>query len=119
MTQVLVDPRRIDLPIEAKLLLHVAPDHLAAAGQALADHPAVHGAFATSGLSNLHAAAYFPDLAALYAFLSRDLVGLGITHVETALVGRAAKRTPPLGPVRPSPAVTRRRRPASAGQGRG
>ncbi|MFF1516285.1 Lrp/AsnC family transcriptional regulator [Streptomyces sp. NPDC058305] len=119
VTQVLVDPRRIGLPIEAKLLLHVAPDHLAAAGQALADHPAVHGAFATSGLSNLHAAAYFPDLAALYAFLSRDLVGLGITHVETALVGRAAKRTPPLGPVPPSPAVTRRRRPASAGQGKG
>ncbi|MET7387027.1 Lrp/AsnC family transcriptional regulator [Streptomyces sp. NPDC005529] len=119
VTQVLIDPRRIGLPIEAKLLLHVAPDHLAAAGQALADHPAVHGAFATSGLSNLHAAAYFADLAALYAFLSRDLVGLGITHVETALVGRAAKRTPPLGLAGTSPAVTRRRRPAPAGQGEG
>ncbi|WP_329462865.1 Lrp/AsnC family transcriptional regulator [Streptomyces sp. NBC_01431] len=100
ITQVLVEPRRLALPIEAKLLLHVAPDHLAAAGQALADHPSVHGAFATSGPSNLHAAAYFPDLAALYGFLSRDLVGLGITHVETAVVSRAAKRTPaPLQPV--------------------
>ncbi|GAA1243024.1 Lrp/AsnC family transcriptional regulator [Kitasatospora nipponensis] len=96
VTQVLVDPRHLGLLIEAKLLLHVPPDQLAATGKALADHPAVHGAFATSGPSNLHAAAYFPDLAALYGFLSRDLVGLGITHVETAIVSRAAKRTPPL-----------------------
>ncbi|MFD7014496.1 Lrp/AsnC ligand binding domain-containing protein [Streptomyces sp. NPDC059928] len=95
-----MEPRRLALPIEAELLPHVAPDHLAAAGQALADHPSVHGAFATSGPSNLHAAAYFPDLAALYGFLSRDLVGLGITHVETAVVSRVAKRTPaPLQPV--------------------
>lgn len=111
ITQVLVDPRRLGLPIEAKLLLHVAPDHLAAAGQALADHPSVHGAFATSGPSNLHAAAYFPDLTALYGFLSRDLAGLGITHVETAVVSRAVKRTPP--PVRPARGVSRRE-----GQGR-
>jgi DNA-binding Lrp family transcriptional regulator len=101
ITQVLVDPRRLGLPIEAKLLLHVAPDHLAAAGQALADHPAVHGAFATSGPSNLHAAADFADLAALYGFLSRDLVGLGITQVETAIVSRAAKHA--RGPVPPVP----------------
>jgi DNA-binding Lrp family transcriptional regulator len=94
VTQVLVDPRRLGLPIEAKLLLRVAPDHLAAAGHALAEHPSVHGAFATSGPSNLHAAAYFADLAALYGFLSRDLTGLGITHVETAVVGRTVKRTP-------------------------
>ncbi|MCX5214286.1 Lrp/AsnC family transcriptional regulator [Kitasatospora sp. NBC_00240] len=102
ITQVLVEPRRLGLPIEAKLLLHVAPDHLATAGQALADHPSVHGAFATSGPSNLHAAGYFPDLTALYGFLSHDLVGLGISHVETAIVSRAAKRTP--APVRPAPA---------------
>ncbi|GAA2740226.1 Lrp/AsnC family transcriptional regulator [Kitasatospora cinereorecta] len=98
VTQVLVDPRRLGLPIEAKLLLHVPPDHLAAAGQALADHPAVHGAFATSGPSNLHAAAYFADLTTLYGFLSHDLAGLGITHVETAIVSHAAKRTPAPGP---------------------
>jgi DNA-binding Lrp family transcriptional regulator len=93
VTQVLVDTRRLGLPIEAKLLLHVAPDHLAAAGKALADHPSVHGAFATTGPSNLHAAAYFCDLTALYDFLSRDLVGLGITRVETAIVGHVAKRS--------------------------
>ncbi|MFJ2398000.1 Lrp/AsnC family transcriptional regulator [Streptomyces sp. NPDC087843] len=119
VTQVLVDPRRIGLPIEAKLLLHVAPDHLAAAGRALADHPSVHGAFATSGPSNLHAAAYFPDLAALYGFLSRDLVGLGITQVETAIVSRAAKRTPALGLAQPSPAVPRHRQPTRAGLDKG
>ncbi|WP_037604277.1 Lrp/AsnC family transcriptional regulator [Streptacidiphilus rugosus] len=97
-TQVLVDHRRLGLAIEAKLLLQVTPDHLAAAGQALADHPSVHGAFATSGPSNLHAAAYFRDLAALYGFLSRDLTGLGITHLETAVVSRAAKRAAALIP---------------------
>ncbi|MET8096558.1 Lrp/AsnC family transcriptional regulator [Streptomyces sp. NPDC005236] len=91
ITQVLVDTRRLGLPIEAKLLLHVAPDHLDAAGKSLADHPSVHGAFATTGPSNLHAAAYFRNLAALYDFLSRDLVGLGITRVETAVVGRTVK----------------------------
>ncbi|MGW1864766.1 Lrp/AsnC family transcriptional regulator [Streptomyces mauvecolor] len=101
ITQVLVEPRRLGLPIEAKLLLHVPPDHLATAGKALADHPSVHGAFATSGPSNLHAAAYFPDLTALYGFLSEDLTGLGITHIETAIVSHAAKRTPaPLQPRR-------------------
>ncbi|MFF0410478.1 Lrp/AsnC family transcriptional regulator [Kitasatospora sp. NPDC004745] len=106
VTQVLVDPRRLGLSIEAKFLLQVAPDHLASAGQALADHPSVHGAFATSGPSNLHAAAYFPDLTALYGFLSRDLVGLGITHVETAIVGHAAKRTPlPVPPAPPVPSL--------------
>jgi hypothetical protein len=52
----------------------------------------VHGAFATSGPSNLHAAAYFPDLTALYGFLSRDLVGLGIAQPElrTELVQQVA-----------------------------
>ncbi|WP_372351092.1 Lrp/AsnC family transcriptional regulator [Streptomyces sp. KL116D] len=117
VTQVLVDPHRLGLPIEAKLLLHVAPDHLAAAGQALADHPSVHGAFATSGPSNLHAAAYFPDLPALYSFLSQDLTGLGIAQVETAIVSRAAKRTPSLGG-HPAPTpLARRRRSADLRKG--
>jgi hypothetical protein len=58
----------------------------------------VHGAFATSGPSNLHAAAYFRDLSALYGFLSQDLTGLGITHLETAVVSRAAKRAAALIP---------------------
>ncbi|MFE7169412.1 Lrp/AsnC family transcriptional regulator [Streptomyces sp. NPDC057616] len=112
ITQVLVDPRRLGLSIEAKLLLHVPPDHLAAAGQALAEHPSVHGAFATSGPSNLHAAAYFEDLTDLYGFLSRDLVGLGITHVETAVVSRAVKRTPP-----PVAEATAARKPARSARG--
>ncbi|MFC4036486.1 Lrp/AsnC family transcriptional regulator [Streptomyces polygonati] len=91
-TQVVVDPRRLGLTVDANVLLRVPPDFLTAAGRALAEHSAVHGAFATSGPSNLHAAVWLRDLAALYAFLAEDLTGLGVTHVETAIVSRAVKR---------------------------
>ncbi|MFD7019818.1 Lrp/AsnC ligand binding domain-containing protein [Streptomyces sp. NPDC059928] len=66
----------------------------------MADHHAVHGAFATSGPCDLHVAAYFPDLTALHEFLSRDLTGLSITHVESAIVSRTAKRLAPPAPNR-------------------
>jgi DNA-binding Lrp family transcriptional regulator len=92
VTQVVVDPARLGLPIDANVQLRVPPDHLATAGRALAAHPAVHGAFATSGAANLYAAVWVRDLAALYRFLAEDLGGLGITHAETSIVARAVKR---------------------------
>lgn len=53
----------------------------------------------------------------LYGFLSRfpsrDLVGLGISHVETAIVSRAAERTP--APVQPAPGGRGRVNAASKG----
>ncbi|MFD0328193.1 Lrp/AsnC ligand binding domain-containing protein [Streptacidiphilus monticola] len=72
--------------------LQLPPDRLDAAGRALAAHPAVHGVMATTGRSNLSAALWLADHEALYRFLSRDLTGLGVTAVETFLVGRAVKR---------------------------
>ncbi|AWT41512.1 Lrp/AsnC family transcriptional regulator [Streptomyces actuosus] len=102
-THVVVDPRRLGLPIDANVLLRVAPDRLDDAGRALAAHPAVHGAFATTGTANLQAAVWVRDLADLYRFLSRDLAGLGVEAAETVIIGQAVKRpgTLPAPPRRP------------------
>ncbi|MFF9276602.1 AsnC family transcriptional regulator [Streptomyces griseosporeus] len=104
-THVVVDPRRLGLPIDANVLLRVAPDRLDHAGRALAAHPAVHGAFATTGTANLQAAVWMRDLADLYRFLSQDLAGLGVEAAETVIIGQAVKRpgTLPAPPRRPSP----------------
>ncbi|GCD38989.1 AsnC family transcriptional regulator [Streptomyces chrestomyceticus JCM 4735] len=91
-TQVAVDPRRLGLFIDANVMLQVPPDHLDTVGRTLARHPAVHGAFATSGTANLHAAVWLPDLTALYRLITEDLTGLGIAGVETVIVGHAVKR---------------------------
>jgi DNA-binding Lrp family transcriptional regulator len=92
VTQVLVDPRRLGLHLDAMLKLRVSPDHLDRTGRLLAEHPAVHGAFATSGPSNLSLHLWLADAAALYRFLSQDVAGLGITSVETTIISHAAKR---------------------------
>ncbi|MEV5950605.1 Lrp/AsnC family transcriptional regulator [Streptomyces sp. NPDC051993] len=100
VTQVLIDPRAWDCPSRPNSSSAQPPDRLETAGQALADHHAVHGAFATSGPCDLHAVVCFPDLTALYEFLSRDLTGPSITHVESAIVSRTAKRRAPPAPNR-------------------
>ncbi len=91
-TLVVVDPRRLGLAVDANVWLQVPPDHLDRVGRRLAQHPAVHGALATTGQANLHAAVWLPDLDALYRFVSEDLCGLGIQCVDTVLVGSAVKR---------------------------
>ena len=92
ITQVLVDPRRLGLDLDARLRLRVRPDHLDRAGRALAAHPVVHGAFATSGPSNLSLHVWLSDPAALYDFLARDLTGLGIEAADTTIISHWAKR---------------------------
>ncbi|GHE97585.1 AsnC family transcriptional regulator [Streptomyces longispororuber] len=91
-THVHVDARRLGLPVDANLLMRVAPGRLDAVGRTLAAHPAVHGALATTGRANLHVAVWLPDLPALYAFLTREVGALDVAAVETLLVGRAVKR---------------------------
>jgi len=63
----------------------------------MAAHPAVHGALATTGPSNLDIAVWLRDLDHLYEFITRDVASLGITSVDTMLVGSAFKR-PGSGP---------------------
>jgi DNA-binding Lrp family transcriptional regulator len=92
VTQVVVDPRRLGLAIDANVMMRVPPDHLDAAGRTLAAHPAVHGALATTGTTNLHVAVWLRDLAALYRFVTEDIGGLGIGGTETVIVGKAVKR---------------------------
>lgn len=92
VTQVIVDPRRLGLVVDANLRMQVPPGRVEAAGQALAAHPAVHGAFATTGRANLTAVVWLRDLEHLYEFITRDVAALGVDNVDTLLVGRALKR---------------------------
>ncbi|MGV9246393.1 AsnC family transcriptional regulator [Streptomyces sp. NPDC003710] len=97
LTHVVVDPKRLGLFVDANVMMRVAPDRLDSVGRALAAHPAVHGAFATTGTSNLQVAVWLRDLEDLYRFVTRDLGGLGVDGTETVLVGHAVKR-PGKGP---------------------
>lgn len=91
-TQVVVDPRRLGLYVDANIAIEVPPDRLDETGRALAAHPAVHGAMATTGTANLSVAVWLRDAEDLYRFLTRELAGRSITRTETVLVGRAVKR---------------------------
>jgi DNA-binding Lrp family transcriptional regulator len=90
--QTFVDPRRLGLNVDASLWLRVPPARLDAAGRALAAHPAVHGALATAGSFNLHAAVWLRDLAHLYEFTTTALADLGAEQVDTVVVGTPVKR---------------------------
>jgi DNA-binding Lrp family transcriptional regulator len=90
-TQVVVQPRRLGLTVDANLRLRVPPRYLDEAGRRLAAHPAVHGALATTGPDNLYIAVWLPDLDGLYRFITRDLAELEVEHSETMLVGRCVK----------------------------
>ncbi|MEV0067511.1 MULTISPECIES: Lrp/AsnC family transcriptional regulator [unclassified Amycolatopsis] len=92
LTQTFVDPHHLGLRIDANITMHVPPAKLDHAGRTLAHHPAVHGALATTGSSNLHAAVWLRDLDHLYRFVTEDLAQLGVERVETFLVGQAVKR---------------------------
>jgi DNA-binding Lrp family transcriptional regulator len=98
--QAFVDPRDLGLAVDAGLWMKVRPSRLDEAGRALARHPAVHGALATTGSFNLHAAVWLRDLQHLYEFVTSTLGGLDIESVDTVLVGKAVKRpgrTPQFG----------------------
>ncbi len=91
-TQVVVDPHRLGLRIDANVMMQVPPGRLDAAGRALAGHPAVHGALATTGPFNLHVATWMPGLEDLYRFITRELEPLGVTSTDTVIIGQAVKR---------------------------
>jgi DNA-binding Lrp family transcriptional regulator len=90
--QVFVDPGRLGLTVDAALSMKVPPAGLDAAGRALAAHPAVHGALATTGSNNLYVALWLKDLEQLYAFITGTLSRLNVDSADTMLIGRAVKR---------------------------
>jgi DNA-binding Lrp family transcriptional regulator len=89
-----VDNQAQGLNAHAVLWLSVEPARLEEAGQALAAHPEIPFAAATTGPANLVASAVLRDTQHLYEYLTGDLAALpGVTSVETAPVIRTLKRT--------------------------
>ncbi|MFI1912365.1 Lrp/AsnC family transcriptional regulator [Nocardia sp. NPDC020380] len=92
----------LDLDIDWRLLgrgtrtllwLSVAPAHLEEAGAALARHPEIAFAAATTGPTNLYATAICADQRELYRYLTTRVAALpAITHMETAPVIKTLKQ---------------------------
>ncbi len=97
-THAVIDPRRLGLATDANLWMQVPPGRLDTVGRALAAHPAVHGALATSGPANLQIAVWVRDRGHLYRFITEELAPFEVDALDTVVVGRAVKR--PGTPVR-------------------
>ncbi|MCD7439273.1 Lrp/AsnC family transcriptional regulator [Streptomyces lincolnensis] len=79
--------------MDALLWLTVTPAALASVGEALAGHPEVQFAAATTGRANLVAATLHRSGAELYAYLSEKIGALeGVQSVETVLTLRRVKQ---------------------------
>jgi len=88
---VVYDWRIYDLSARVLLWASVAPAELEAAGRALARHPEVAFACATTGATNLHAVLLCKDLHSLYTYLTTRIAELGVRQVETSPIMRALK----------------------------
>jgi DNA-binding Lrp family transcriptional regulator len=89
-----IDNRVLGLNAHALLWLSVEPARLEEAGKALAEHPVIPFAAATTGPTNLVASAVFRDARHLYEYLTGELAGLpGVSSVQTAPIIRTLKRT--------------------------
>src|SRR4029078_11389295 len=78
----------------ALLCLSVEPARLEEVGNALAEHPEIPFAAATTGPTNLVASAVFRDTRHLYEYLTGELAALpGVSSVQTAPVIATFKRT--------------------------
>ncbi|MFB7946393.1 Lrp/AsnC family transcriptional regulator [Kitasatospora phosalacinea] len=100
-----VDWRIFGLYTHTCLWLNVVPSELASAGAALAEHPEVAYASATTGPSNLHAVVITRTVRELYTYLTTRVAALrGVQHVETAPTIRIVKGPGPL--LLPSPRDT-------------
>ncbi|WP_329560777.1 Lrp/AsnC family transcriptional regulator [Kitasatospora sp. NBC_01266] len=88
-----VDERLLGDPAATALWMSVRPSQLAAAGAALAGHPEVAYAAATTGRTNLRAAVLCPDDEYLYSYLTDRLGALpGVDAIETVPIVRTLKR---------------------------
>jgi len=98
--------------LEARVLLwlSVAPSELAATGAALAEHPEVAYACATTGQSNLHAVVMCPDMHALYTYLTTRIASLpAVRQLETTPIMRTVKGPSPRPALTPAAAARRGR----------
>lgn len=84
-----------DLSARVLFWLSVAPAELDATGQALAEHPEVAYACATTGATNLHAVALCRDIQAVYTYLTTRVATLAAIHqVETTPIMQSLKVSP-------------------------
>ena len=89
-----IDNRVLGLNEHALLWLSVEPARLEEAGNALAAHPEIPFAAATTGPTNLVASAVFRDTRHLYEYLTGELAALpGVSSVQTAPIIATFKRT--------------------------
>ncbi len=88
-----VDEAPFGIGIHAYLHMSVTPARLAPVGRALAQHPEVPFAAATTGASNLMASVLCRDDHALYRYLTERIARLeGVNALEVAPVIRTVKR---------------------------
>ena len=89
-----IDNRVFGMNVQAMLWLSVEPSRLNETGRALAAHPEIPFAAATTGPTNLLASAVFRDSKHLYEYLTGELAALpGVSSVQTAPITRTLKRT--------------------------
>jgi DNA-binding Lrp family transcriptional regulator len=89
-----IDNQVFGMNVQAMLWLSVAPSRLNETGRALAAHPEIPFAAATTGPTNLLASAVFRDTRHLYEYLTGELAALpGVSSVQTAPIIRTLKRT--------------------------
>jgi len=87
-----VDPRALGLHEQALLWINVAPADLATTGAALATHPEITFAAATTGRTSLYASIMTPDTPTLYDYLTNAIAGLpAIRDIESTLVIHSLK----------------------------
>jgi DNA-binding Lrp family transcriptional regulator len=89
-----LDESAVGVSANVMLWLKIAPAALEAAGRAIAAHPEIPFAGATTGATNLAASAVFRDTRELYAYLTTRLADLpGLQSVESAPIIGTVKRT--------------------------
>jgi DNA-binding Lrp family transcriptional regulator len=92
-----IDHTLLGLRTPATLWLSVEPGQLVAAGEALARHPQVGFAAATTGPYNLYAGVVCANTRALYEYLTGPIAALpGLRSVETAPIMRIFKQNSPV-----------------------
>lgn len=94
-----IPPEPLGFHAEAWLWMSVKPAKLAAVGEALARHPEVTVAAATTGPANLFAGVTCRDSRDLYRYLTERIGSLkAVRHVETAPLIRTVKRAGAIQP---------------------